>query len=189
MAKKLLDDAAKLAVSNGPSDGRLAAIGLLGLGDAKTARTVFPALLDARQSTALQLSVLRAMSGFLDRSVANEILARWKAMSPSVRREAVEVLFSRPEGIEPLIGAIESHLLAPSEIDLARLRQLEKHSNPSFRTRAQKIMDSGAMPSRDRAQVFAEYRRLAQYHGKPGGGPCGLREDLRNLPSGRGAGN
>ena len=161
MARKLLDEAPKLAVSDGPSDGRLAAIGLLGLGDPKTARRVFPPLLDARQSTAVQLSVLQAMAGFLDRSAADEILARWKAMSPSVRREAVEVLFSRPEGIEALLGAIESRLLAPSEIDLARLQQLQKHSNASFRDRAQKIVDSGAVPSRDRAQVVAQYRRCA----------------------------
>ena len=69
-------------------------------------------------------------------------------MSPSVRREAVEVLFSRPEGIDALLGAIESRSLAPSEIDPARLHQMQKHSNASFRGRAQKILDSGALPSR-----------------------------------------
>jgi putative heme-binding domain-containing protein len=167
VAKKLLDDAAKLAVAEGPSDGRLAAIGLLGLGDPKTARRVFPALLDARQSTTVQLSVLQALAGLLDRSVASEILARWKAMSPSVRREAVEVLFSRPEGIEALLGAIESHLLAPSEIDLARLQQLQKHSNPSLRSRAQKILDSGGVPSRDLAQIIAKYRGALNVTGNP----------------------
>ena len=98
---------------------------------------------------------------------------RWKAMSPLVRREAVEVLFSRSEGIEALLGAIESHLLAPSEIDLARLQQLQKHSNPSFRLRAQKILDSGAVPSRDRAQVIEKYRLAL--------GIAGKREDGRGV--------
>jgi putative membrane-bound dehydrogenase-like protein len=169
-AKKLLDEAAKVAVADGPLDGRQAAIGLLGLGDVKTARRVFPALLDARQSTSVQLSVLQAMAGFLDRSAAEEILLRWKAMSPSVRREAVEALFSRPEGIEALLGAIESHALAPSEIDLARLQQLQKHSNATLRSRAQKIIDSGAVPSGDRAQVVAKYRPALDASGNPEAG-------------------
>jgi putative heme-binding domain-containing protein len=170
VAKKLLDEAAKLAVSEGPSDGRLAAIGLLGLGDATTARRVFPALLDARQSTSVQLSVLQAMAGFLDRSVADEILARWKAMSPSVRREAVEVLFSRREGISALLGAIESHVLAPTEIDLPRLQQLQKHSDANLRSRAQKIIDSGAVPSRDLAKIITKYRSALDAKGNPEAG-------------------
>ena len=63
LAKKLLAEAAELAASDGPVDDRLAAIRLLGLGDAKTARGVLPALLDARQPTAVQLAVLQAMAG------------------------------------------------------------------------------------------------------------------------------
>ena len=127
---------------------------------------MFPALLDAREPTSVQLSVLQAMAGFLDRSAAGEIVIRWKAMSPSVRREAVEVLFSRAEGIEALLGAIESRSIAPSEIDLARLQQLQKHANPSFRSRAQKILDSGAVPSRDRAQIVAKYRPALELVGR-----------------------
>jgi putative heme-binding domain-containing protein len=136
----------------------LAAIALLARGDVKTARRLFPALLDARQSTSVQLSVLQAMSGFLDRSAAELILGRWKTMSPPVRREAVEVLLSRPDGIEALLDAVESHSLPPSDIDPARLVQLQYHPNLSFRGRVTKILDSGAVPSRDRAQVVAKYR-------------------------------
>ena len=53
-------------------------------------------------------------------------------MSPSVRREAVEVLFSRAEGIDALLSGVESRSLASSEIDPARLEALEKHSNSEF---------------------------------------------------------
>ncbi len=47
--------------------------------------------------------------------------------------------------------------IAPSEVDLARLRQLETHSNLSFKSRVQKIVASGAAPSRDRSQVVSTY--------------------------------
>jgi putative membrane-bound dehydrogenase-like protein len=157
-AKQLLDAAAGLVGAKGPLDDRLTAIRLLGLGDRKIARQVLPDLLAAHEPTAIQLAVLQAMAGFLDRSVSGEILDRWKAMSPSVRREATEVLFGRREGIDALLAAIESRSIAPSELDLARLRQLESHSSSAIRTRVQKILASGAVPSRDRVQVVLEYR-------------------------------
>ncbi len=164
-AKKLLAEAADLVVVRGPLDDRLAAIRLLGLGDRKTAHHVFPELLAAREPTAVQLAALQAMAGFLDRSVSAEILDRWKTMSPSVRREAAEVLFGRPEGIEAMLSAMESRSIAPSEVDLARLRRLESHSNSGFRSRVQKILASGLVPSRDRAQVVSKYRQVLQIAG------------------------
>jgi putative heme-binding domain-containing protein len=165
-AKKVLDEATRLAASDSPPDDRLAAIGLIALADVNTGRRLLPAILDAREPTSVQLAVLQALAGFLDRSAAGEIVIRWKAMSPSVRREAVEVLLSRGEGIEALLGAIESHSIAPSEIDLARLQQLEKHANRIFRSRAQSILNSGAVPSRDRAQVVAKYRPALELVGR-----------------------
>ena len=91
----LLTEAARIA---GASDGvqdRVVAIRLIGLADATGARRLFPTLLDARQPIAVQLAVCQALAGRIDRGVAREILGHWKSMSPSVRREAVEVLFGR----------------------------------------------------------------------------------------------
>jgi putative membrane-bound dehydrogenase-like protein len=165
LAKKLLADAARLAAGEGSVDDRMTAIRLLGLGDPQAARAALPELLDTRQPTAIQLAALQTIAGYLDQSVASELLIRWKAISPSVRREAAEVLFSRAEGIEALLGAIESGLLAPSEVDPARLHQLETHSNLRFRSRAQKIVASGALSSRDRAQVIVAYRPALEMAG------------------------
>ena len=164
-ASKLLAEAADVAVTGRSVEDRLVAIRLLGLGDPKTARQLLPELLAAREPAAVQLAVLQAMNGLLDRSVAAEILNRWKTMSPSVRREAVEVLFGRPEGIEPMLDAMEARSIAPSEVDLARLRQLETHSNPRFRSRVQKIFASGAAPSRDRSQVVSTYHPALEITG------------------------
>ncbi len=164
-AKKLLNDAAVLAASEGPIERRIGAIGLLALGDVKAGRRILPPLLDAREPTAVQLSVLQALAEILDGSVAREVVNRWKAMSPSVRREAVEVLFSRAEGVNALLSGVESRAVASSEIDPARLQALEKHANPNFRRRAQKIRESGGTASRDRLQVIAIYRPALQMAG------------------------
>jgi putative heme-binding domain-containing protein len=79
-------------------------------------------------------------------------------MSPSVRREAVEVLFGRRSGIETVLSAIESGQLSVAEIDPARWSQLQNDRDPKVRERARKI--AGARPSKsaDRDAVIATYR-------------------------------
>ena len=97
----LVSEAAPLAASNGPPEDRIVAVRFLGLYDANTAREAFPKLLDARQPSAVQLAVLQAFSGFLDGDVARQIITHWKSMSPSVRREAVEVLLVARKASKP----------------------------------------------------------------------------------------
>ena len=70
----LLAEAARPPATNGPLDRRLVAIRLLGLGDAKDGAAVFPTLLDARQPTPVQLTVLQTLSGLFDRDMARQIL-------------------------------------------------------------------------------------------------------------------
>jgi putative membrane-bound dehydrogenase-like protein len=161
----LLTEAATVAASDGAVDDRLAAIRLLGVADAKIARELFPKLLDARQTVAVQLAVLQALAGLLDRGLAREIISHWKSMSPSVRREAVEVLFGRSEGIEAVLAALESRAIGASELDPARLTQLQARSNPSLQTRLRKVLASDASGARDRNQIIASYRPAIQLAG------------------------
>ena len=154
----LLTEAAQLAGSDGRVQDRVVAIRLLGLADAKPARELFPGLLDARQAAAVQLAVLQSLAVLLDRDLAREIISHWKSMSPAVRREAVEVLFGRGHGIEAVIGALESRAIHPSELDPARLKQLQGLSSPSLQARARKVIAAETSASRDRNQIIASYR-------------------------------
>ena len=79
-------------------------------------------------------------------------------MSPTVRREAVEVLFSRRDGVEAVIGAIESRAILPSELDPVRLKAVDAHADPSLQARARKIFAADGSTSRNRSQVVASYR-------------------------------
>ena len=166
----LLAEAIQAARSDGPLDRRLTAIRLVGLADAKTARELFPSLLDARQPTAVQLAVLQALSGLLDPGTARQILLHWKSMSPEVRREAVEVLFGRDDGIIAVIDALESRAMTASELDPARQAQLRRHANVAIRTRAQRILGTETSASRDRGPVIASYRPALALigNGQPG---------------------
>jgi putative heme-binding domain-containing protein len=150
--------AARVAGADGPVEDRAAAIGLLALADEPTARGALPALLDARQPVGVQLAVLQALTRLLDRDTARAILGRWRTMSPAVRREAVEAVFSHVEGIEAVVQALETRALAPWELDPARLRQLQARAGPALEARVRKILAAQAAGSRDRSKVVASYR-------------------------------
>jgi len=156
--RALLADAVRLVDSNGSVESRVVAIRLLGLGDAPTARKSLPDLLDARQPAAIQLAALQALSQCFEAGVADQIVAHWKSMSPSVRREAVEVLFGRPTGIEAVLGAIDSRRLMVNEIDPARWAQLRNDPDPKVRERAQKTVGARLSTSGARDALIASYR-------------------------------
>jgi putative heme-binding domain-containing protein len=86
-------------------------------------------------------------------------------MSPAVRREAAEVLFSRREAIEAVLDAFESRALSPSELDPARLKQLLASSDLSLRGRAQKILAVERPAARDRNEIIALYRPVIEREG------------------------
>ncbi|HEX3446899.1 MAG TPA: HEAT repeat domain-containing protein, partial [Isosphaeraceae bacterium] len=157
LAASLLADAVRFAGSDGQVEDRLVAIKLLRLADQKAARILFPSLLDARQPMAVQLGVLQALGGLFDRDVARQVVMHWRSMSPTVRREGAEVLFSRRDGVEAVIGAIESRAILPSELDPVRLKELDAYADPSLQTRARKILAADGSTSRNRGQVVASY--------------------------------
>ena len=102
---------------------------------------------------------MQTLGGFVDGDVARAIVGRWKAMSPAVRREAVEILFSRRAGIEAVVGALETRVLGPSELDPDRIKQLLASSDPSLRARAPRSVaadqSSAAQSKPDRRHIPA----------------------------------
>lgn len=156
--RALLTEATRLVDSTGSVESRLVAIRLIGLGAPATARKSLPDLLDARQPAAIQLAALQALSECFEPAVATRIVAHWKSMSPSVRREAAEVLFSRRAGIEAVLSAVESRQVSAAEIDSARWSQLHNDRDPKMRERARKITGARPSTSSERESLIASYR-------------------------------
>lgn len=167
----LVADAAKLSIAEDqPAERRIPAIQLLGLGDAKEALATLPPLLDARQSTSIQLAALQTLAGLSDRSVGTAILNQWTSMSPGVRREAVEALFARPERLSELLDAIDSKVVAAGEIDPARLKELRTLSDAKMRQRAIRILGAESSTAADRAQAITAFRSALTLEGDSGKG-------------------
>src|SRR5262249_18210002 len=120
----IFDRAAQVAGAEGPVPSRVEAIRLLGLGNADRALEVVTALLDARQPAEVQLAALQTIAPLPDPRVADRVIEHWKALSPGVRREAVEVLFARAPRLHKLLDAIEAGQVPPAEIDPLRRAQL-----------------------------------------------------------------
>ncbi len=148
----------QLIRSDAASDSRLVAVRFLAAADPKMARECLSELLDARHPADVQLGVIQALGGILDSSVAQQLIGRWKSMSPAVRREAIEVLLSRREATLVLIEAIGRRELPASEIDPSRLMPLRNHADPAVRASAQKVLASGAVRARSRAEVIAAFQ-------------------------------
>jgi putative heme-binding domain-containing protein len=159
----LFTKAAEVASGDGKAASRAEAVRLLGLGPVDVALTTLPDLLDARQPGNVQLAALQTLADLPDRRVGPEIIAHWKGLGPSVRREAAEALLARADRVAALLDALESKEIAPADLDPARRQQLISHSNPKVRERATRLIGKDAKS--DRGPVIASYRKALDLDG------------------------
>jgi putative heme-binding domain-containing protein len=67
-------------------------------------------------------------------------LSAWPTMSPRIKAEATEALFSRGEWLLALVDATEKGTFSLADLDPARLKTLEKHPNAALRSRAAPLL-------------------------------------------------
>jgi len=159
--------ATEIALSDTSPERRLPAIALMGMTGARRALEVLGGLLDARQPAPVQLAALQALGQVNDPAVGRLVIAHWKALSPGVRREAAELLFSRRDRLEHLLAALESRAMAAAEIDPDRLKQLRSHKDAQLRARAIKVIDNASLPARDRKATLAAFQVAVTLEGRP----------------------
>src|SRR5262249_6108216 len=123
-----------------PLAERLSAVRLLGYGPYAVAKKQLPELLAPQQPQELQLAAVRALGLHQQASVAPTLLGQWKGFGPTVRREVLEAIFSRPERVKSLLTAIAEKKVIAGQIEPARLEQLRKHPVSSIRAQANKLL-------------------------------------------------
>jgi putative membrane-bound dehydrogenase-like protein len=114
------------------------------------------ALLDGPLSTRLQNAVLDTLKRNRSQEVATLMLAGWKLRSPSLRQSCIEVLLTRPEWAGELVSALESGVVAPSEISPANRQRLSKSASADLQQRARNLWPSQAGSSR--AEILAKFQ-------------------------------
>ncbi|MFO0965942.1 MAG: PVC-type heme-binding CxxCH protein [Gemmataceae bacterium] len=122
-------------------------------------------LLQGEHAPEIKLAAARALGRFADKAVAERLIGEWKSLSPSLRREVVEVLLRQPETLDSFFSAVETKKIKPSEIDPLRSRQLLAHPQPAVRERAKKLL-AAALPA-DRKEVLDRYQAVLKLTGDP----------------------
>jgi putative membrane-bound dehydrogenase-like protein len=135
---------------------RIAALRLLGRGPYALAASAAEDLLNPQTPPEVQSAIVRALSLYPQRQVADQLLAAWNGFSPTVRREVVEALFARTDRLPRLLDAIEQKRVLSNQLEPLRLEQLRKHANADIRKRARHLLAEQAAP--ERQKVVAAYR-------------------------------
>ncbi|MFO0801588.1 MAG: PVC-type heme-binding CxxCH protein [Gemmataceae bacterium] len=142
---------------------RIAAANLLAIGPFDSAGASLAEVLIPASSGELQLAAVRALAAHADPKVGELLLAKWSGYGPALRREVLDALLARPERILNLLDAIEKKLVAPGEIDPARVTLLKTHPNAAVQKKALAILKASV--NADRAKIVAEYAAALELKG------------------------
>jgi putative membrane-bound dehydrogenase-like protein len=156
-ARRVFEAAASTAQDESATPAvRQSCVRLLAAGPYRIAAEPLAALLGPRSAGDLQSSALRSLASFDDPRVADVVLAGWGGYGPTLRREAIEVLFARKDRLTKLLDAIESKTVVPSQLEAARADALRAHADPAIRARAVKLL--AGQVAADRKKVLDDYR-------------------------------
>ena len=147
---------------------RTEAIGLLSWAPQEDALTALGSLLTPDEPAEVQLAAVRSLSLHTGQRVGRILVDNWRSYSPAVRREAVEVLFSREERLQPFLEALSDGAVLATQLDPTRQTALLEHHRQGIRRQAEQIFASSAVSSPE--DVLREYRSTAVQAGDPGRG-------------------
>jgi putative membrane-bound dehydrogenase-like protein len=173
LINELVAAAQAVAVDDQAEDAaRVAAIQQLAMGDFAVVSPALNDLLAPRQPQEVQQAALAALGQFGDRASSEPVIAAWRALSPALRRQAADLLLSRPTTAAALISAVESDQLAPRDLDPATIQRLTSFADLPIRQRAARALASTS----DRAEVIDAYRQTLTLAGDAANGRALFRK-------------
>jgi putative membrane-bound dehydrogenase-like protein len=146
-----------------PVSKRAAAVRQLSTGSFADAAELLTGFLEPTQPAELQGAALATLGSFDSTDVAALLIKRYAAMSPRLKSQAADVLFSRAGWIAALLDAIEKEAIPLGDVDPARLKLLTDHADLSVRERAQKIVSK--LQVTKRGDVLAVYKPVLEMKG------------------------
>jgi putative heme-binding domain-containing protein len=157
LLKAMLAEAARRAVDESLAvEKRVEAIHLLSLGGWSAVAPAAETLLRPDQPDPVQAAIVRAMQSFSEMQVADLLLDRWPSLTPKLRIDAAETLFSRPAWLPRALAAVEDGRIAASDLQAGRLQTLASHSDEKIAARARRILEQSQ--SGRRPEIVEQYR-------------------------------
>jgi putative heme-binding domain-containing protein len=148
-AKESLDE-------NQPLETRQAAIGMLASAPYEMLAETVAALLDPRQPLEVQVAAIQSLSSADDPAVAEVLLSKWSAFTPSAQTAVIDAIFSRVNRLPGLLDAIQRGDVSPQSLGTLRRVHLLEHSDPKVRNRAVTLLVN-QIPQKSR-ELIERYR-------------------------------
>jgi putative membrane-bound dehydrogenase-like protein len=140
----------------GDPQARASLVELVGAGPRDRAEQLLAPLITSTEPDVVQHAAIRALGRRNSAGISELLIERWPALSPSSRREALEVLLARPDRVRALLTACADGRMPIRELDAARVAQLRSHPDPEIRERAIGLL--AARPAPNRALAIEAYR-------------------------------
>lgn len=166
---------------------RAGAIRTLGLMEFAKLQDSYGELLSSRQPNAVQQAALETLSRFSNAGVATVILKNWSGLSPRLRSNAVETLFSRTEWIAALLDSVKTGKVRPGELDPVRIKLLQSHRDKSIRERAERLFVAQRLSKRK--DVVDQYQKALSTSGDAANGKMVFKKDCSACHKLEGVGN
>lgn len=142
---------------------RAAAVRQLSTGSYADSAELLTGFLEPTQPAELQGAALSTLGSFDAPDVATLLIDHYAAMSPRLKSQAADVLFSRESWLVSLLDAIEKEAIPLGDVDPARLKLLTDHADASVRERAKKIV--AKLQVTKRGDVLAAYKPVLEMKG------------------------
>jgi putative heme-binding domain-containing protein len=113
-----------------------------------------------KNSDAITIAAIGALSEMGGRNVAEPLIASWRNSSPAVRRAAAETMISRPEWRAALLKALEDQSISASDLSAAAIRSLVNSRDAATRERAAKAIGRYRETEADKLKLIAAKRAV-----------------------------
>jgi putative heme-binding domain-containing protein len=157
---------------------RANALRSLALGSFDEAKDLLAKQIDPTEPQAVQIAAVATLAAFDRPEVGELLLDRFSVLSPAVRGEALEALFSRPDRIDALLARIEAKRLAPLDVDSARRKRLLDYPDERIAKRAAAIF--GKSVNSERSEALQRYAAALEAPGDPDRGRTVFRKECAN---------
>ncbi|MFT5030571.1 MAG: putative membrane-bound dehydrogenase-like protein [Candidatus Binatia bacterium] len=150
------------------SSANLRAIRLAAMNDTPVARERLMAVFGPTVDSRIQVASVRALLQFTGGGIERELLKICAFSARAARREIIEGMASRKNGVPALLDAIEAGAIAPFEIPGIHRKRLLKHNSPDVSRRAIKLF---ARPgAQSLAEIFDSYKKSLDLAGNENSG-------------------
>jgi putative heme-binding domain-containing protein len=109
---------------------------------------------------ALRIDALRGMAVFGGVEIPQLVLTRYAKLKEPEKREAIQLLVSRPAYAEALLEAMAAGVVPRAEISVFAARQILGFGDQKLNLRLKELWGEIRRPAKDKKPLFSKYRKL-----------------------------